>query len=159
VVEVFVPEAELTRGVDDTWWALIGIAFLLLLVSVLASDRLAARVVRSARGLAAAARTVGDGDLSPAVPTAGPRELAEAAPPSTRWPTGIATMRAAERELIADLSHRLRTPLTALRLEADHVRRRAGALRPGHRGDGARGRPPDPDRPARRWTAGRAGRV
>jgi signal transduction histidine kinase len=122
VVEVFVPEAELTRGVDDTWWALIGIAFLLLLVSVLASDRLASRVVRSARGLAAAARTVGDGDLSARVPTAGPRELSEAAAAFNAMADRIATMRAAERELIADLSHRLRTPLTALRLEADHIR-------------------------------------
>ena len=52
----------------------------------------------------------------------GPRELAEAATAFNTMADRVATMRAAERELIADLSHRLRTPLTALRLEAERVR-------------------------------------
>jgi signal transduction histidine kinase len=122
VVEIFIPDAELAHGVDDTWWALAGVAAFLMLVSVLAGDRLAARVVRSARGLAAAARTLGGGDLTVRVRPQGPRELAEAAHAFNVMADRIATMRAAERELIADLSHRLRTPLTALRLEADRVR-------------------------------------
>lgn len=122
VVEVYVPAAELTRGVDDAWYALAAVALLLLVVSVWASDRLAARVVRSARGLAAAARALGDGDASVRVPPQGPRELAEASAAFNVMADRVAAMRAAERELIADLSHRLRTPLTALRLEAERVR-------------------------------------
>jgi signal transduction histidine kinase len=122
VIEVFVPDAELARGVRETGYALAGVAILLLLFSVLASDRLAARVVRSARGLAAAARNLGDGDLTVRVLPQGPRELAEAATAFNTMADRVATMRAAERELIADLSHRLRTPLTALRLEAERVR-------------------------------------
>jgi signal transduction histidine kinase len=122
VVEVFIPDTELARGVDEAWWPLAGVAAFLMLVSVLAGDRLAARVVRSARGLAAAARTLGGGDLTVRVPPQGPRELAEAAHAFNVMADRVATMRAAERELIADLSHRLRTPLTALRLEADRVR-------------------------------------
>ena len=50
---------------------------------------------------------------------AGPRELAEAGAAfnqmADRWPR----MRVAEREMVADLSHRLRTPLTGLRLDVE----------------------------------------
>jgi signal transduction histidine kinase len=122
IVEVFVPDAELSRGVRETGWALAGVALILLLFSILASDRLAARVVRSARGLAAAARRLGNGDLDVRVDPRGPRELAEAATAFNTMADRVANMRVAERELIADLSHRLRTPLTALRLEAERVR-------------------------------------
>jgi signal transduction histidine kinase len=122
IVEVFVPNAELSQGSRETAWALAIVAIVLFLVSILASDRLAARVVRSARGLAAAARDLGDGDLDVRVNAQGPRELAEAATAFNSMADRIATMRAVERELIADLSHRLRTPLTALRLEAERVR-------------------------------------
>ncbi len=126
VVEVFVPHEEMSRGVTEAWWALAVVAVFLMLVSVLASDRLAARVVRSARGLAAAARTLGEGDLAVRVPPRGPRELAEAASAFNAMADRVAKLRAAERELIADLSHRLRTPLTAVRLEAERVRAASG---------------------------------
>ena len=122
IVEVFVPDEELSRGVHETVWAIVAIAVVLFVFSILASDRLAARVVRSARGLALAARRLGDGDLDVRVEPQGPRELAEAATAFNSMADRVATMRAAERELIADLSHRLRTPLTALRLEAERVR-------------------------------------
>jgi signal transduction histidine kinase len=122
VIEVFVPGGELSRGVDRAWVALGVVAGLLLLVSVLASDRLAAKVVQSARGLGAAARALGDGDLEVRVPQRGPRELAEAGSAFNAMADRVAKLLAAERELIADLSHRLRTPLTALRLEAERIR-------------------------------------
>jgi signal transduction histidine kinase len=125
VVEVFVPDAELSRGVATAWLALIGVAVFMLVVSVLTSDRLAARVVRSARDLARAARTLGDGDLEVRVAPSGPRELAAAAVAFNTMADRLVAARAAERELIADLSHRLRTPLTALRLEAERI----GAVR------------------------------
>ena len=56
------------------------------------------------------------------MPTTGPRELAEAGAAFNAMADRVAKLLAAERELIADLSHRLRTPLTALRLEAERVR-------------------------------------
>jgi signal transduction histidine kinase len=122
VVEVFVPLADMNHGVAPAWWTLAGVAIFLMAASVLVSDGLAARVVRSARGLADAARTLGDNDLHVRVRPRGPRELAEAAAAFNAMADRVATLRAAERELLADLSHRLRTPLTALRLEAERVR-------------------------------------
>jgi signal transduction histidine kinase len=122
VVEVYVPDEELNRGVARAWWTLAAVALFLIGASVLVNDRLAGRVVRSARGLAEAARTLGDNDLNVRVRPHGPLELAEAAVAFNAMADRVAMLRAAERELFADLSHRLRTPLTALRLEAERVR-------------------------------------
>jgi signal transduction histidine kinase len=121
VVEVFVPNPELSRGVRAAWWTLGVVAALLLLASALVNDRLAARVVGSARGLARAARALGDGDLGVRATVAGPRELAEAGLAFNTMADRVSASLTAERELVADLSHRLRTPLTALRLEAEAV--------------------------------------
>jgi signal transduction histidine kinase len=134
VVEVFVPNAELSRGVTSAWSALGGVAVFMLIVSVLTSDRLAARVVRSARDLAEAANALGEGDLEVRATTSGPRELDEAAIAFNSMASRLVAARAAERELIADLSHRLRTPLTALRLEAE----RTSAVRSGDTGTAPR---------------------
>jgi signal transduction histidine kinase len=122
VVEVYVPDAELNRGVARAWWTLGAVALFLIGASVLVNDRLAGRVVRSARGLAEAARTLGDNNLEVRVRPHGPLELAEAAAAFNAMADRVTLLRAAERELFADLSHRLRTPLTALRLEAERVR-------------------------------------
>jgi signal transduction histidine kinase len=122
VVEVFVPAAELADGVTAARWTLVAIGLLLLTLSVLAGDRLAARSARAARDLAAGARSFGDGAFDIRVDHTGPRELAEAGLAFNSMAAKVSKRRAAERELIADLSHRLRTPLTALRLEAERDR-------------------------------------
>lgn len=129
VVEVFVPGAELTRGVRTAWWTLGVVAALLLLASALVNDRLAARVVGSARNLARAARALGDGDLGVRATVGGPRELAEAGLAFNTMADHVSASLTAERELVADLSHRLRTPLTALRLEAEALEAGRGAPR------------------------------
>ncbi|MDG4830253.1 HAMP domain-containing sensor histidine kinase [Solwaraspora sp. WMMD1047] len=119
VVEVFVPESALTAGTGGTWLMLITIAVGLVVASVIVVDRLAAKAVASARGLVKAALAVGDGDLGMRIQPSGPRELAEAGYAFNRMADRLVTSRTDERELVADLSHRLRTPLTVLRLDAD----------------------------------------
>jgi signal transduction histidine kinase len=119
VVEAFVPEATLRKGAGGTWLMLALVALGLVLVTVIVVDRLAARAVGSARGLVKAALAVGDGDLDVRVQPSGPRELAEAGYAFNRMADRLVTLRTDERELVADLSHRLRTPLTVLRLDAD----------------------------------------
>ncbi|HET6214379.1 MAG TPA: HAMP domain-containing sensor histidine kinase [Micromonosporaceae bacterium] len=121
VVEVFIPAAELSKGVREAWYALAAVGLGLVAVSVLVGDKLAAKVVGSARGLAAAAGALGDGDLDVRVRPSGPRELAEAGTAFNTMADRVAVLLATERELIADLSHRLRTPLTVLRLEVETI--------------------------------------
>ncbi|MFI9005629.1 ATP-binding protein [Actinosynnema sp. NPDC053489] len=119
VVEAFVPRAELSRGVGQAWLALSGVAVLLVLGSVLVADRLGARVVRSAAALADGARRMGQGDLATRVTPSGPPELLDAGVAFNRMADRIGQLVANEREVLADLSHRLRTPLTALRLDSE----------------------------------------
>ena len=120
VVEVFIPDSQLDQGVATAWLVLSGVAVALVLISVLVADRLGTRIVGSARRLAGAARALGAGDLAVRVPQAddSPPELREAAAAFNAMADRVVRLLAAERELAADLSHRLRTPLTALRLNA-----------------------------------------
>ncbi|WP_199443176.1 HAMP domain-containing sensor histidine kinase [Umezawaea beigongshangensis] len=129
VVEAYVAERELSRGVVQAWLALSGVAVCLVLGSVLVADRLGARVVRSASDLAGGAAAMGRGDLSARVPVSGPAELAAAGRAFNGMAERVAQLLAAERELVADLSHRLRTPLTALRLDAETLGSDSGAGR------------------------------
>jgi signal transduction histidine kinase len=118
VIEVFVPTAALGAGAG-TWWWLAALALGLVVASAIVVDRIASRAVRSARSLVAAAVALGDGDNGVRVQPDGPRELAEAGHAFNRMADRLGTANTNERELVADLSHRLRTPLTVLRLDAD----------------------------------------
>jgi signal transduction histidine kinase len=118
VVEVFVPNRELASGVVTSWLVLAGVGLALVIGSVAIADRLGRRTVRPAEQLAAAARELGQGRLSVRVPEAGPAELRSAAVAFNAMARQVAGLLAAEREMAADLSHRLRTPLTVLRLNA-----------------------------------------
>jgi signal transduction histidine kinase len=119
VVEVFVPDTALGEGTARDWWILLGIALALVAGSVIVADRLARGAVASARNLVHAALAVGGGDLGVRIQPSGPRELAEAGYAFNRMADRLVTSRTDERELVADLSHRLRTPLTVLRLDAE----------------------------------------
>jgi signal transduction histidine kinase len=122
VIEVYVPEAELTRGVWPAWLALGGLAIVLVAGSVLFADRLGGRLVRATRELAGSSRRLGAGELTARVTTpAGPPELRDAAIAFNTMAGDLRRLLDAERELAADLSHRLRTPLTALRLDAETI--------------------------------------
>ncbi|MEU9300329.1 HAMP domain-containing sensor histidine kinase [Streptomyces sp. NPDC048269] len=118
VVEVFVPESEVSNGVATAWLVLAGVALALIVGSVAVADRLGARLVRPAERLADAAHQLGEGRLGARVPEGGPKELRSAAVAFNAMADQVVELLANERELAADLSHRLRTPLTVLRLNA-----------------------------------------
>ncbi|MCP2260423.1 Signal transduction histidine kinase [Streptoalloteichus tenebrarius] len=119
VVEAFVPEEELTRGVGTAWLVLSCVALGLVACSVFVADRLGSRMVRSVATLAAGAKEIGSGNTEARVEVDGPRELAEVGAAFNAMAERVATLLRAEREFVADLSHRLRTPLTALLLDAE----------------------------------------
>ncbi|SCG75980.1 HAMP domain-containing sensor histidine kinase [Micromonospora inositola] len=119
VVEVFVPDQVLDEGSGGRWLLLLAVAVALVGAAVIVVDRVAARAVDSTGELVKAALAIGDGDLGVRVEPSGPRELAEAGHAFNRMAGQLVALRADERELVADLSHRLRTPLTVLRLDAE----------------------------------------
>lgn len=118
VVEVYVPEAEVTNGVGTAWAVLAGVGVALVVGSVAVADRLGVRMVQPAQRLVESAHQLGEGKLGVRVPEEGPTELRLAAVAFNSMADQVVQLLANERELAADLSHRLRTPLTVLRLNA-----------------------------------------
>ncbi|GAB7062863.1 HAMP domain-containing sensor histidine kinase [Streptomyces mexicanus] len=118
VVEVYVPEAAVTHGVGTAWAVLAGVGAALVVGSVAVADRLGVRMVQPAQRLAEGAHELGEGKLGVRVPEEGPPELRRAAVAFNSMADQVVHLLANERELAADLSHRLRTPLTVLRLNA-----------------------------------------
>ncbi|MFG3506277.1 sensor histidine kinase [Streptomyces sp. NPDC047821] len=118
IVEVYVPEGEVTNGLATAWLILAGVGAALVVGSVAVADRLGVRMVQPAQRLARAAHDLGEGRLGARVPEDGPAELRSAAVAFNSMADQVVQLLANERELAADLSHRLRTPLTVLRLNA-----------------------------------------
>jgi signal transduction histidine kinase len=121
VVRVFVTQEELTRNVGASWMILGALGLALVGLAALVADRLARSIVEPVQNLMTAAHRMGEGDLEARVEPAGPPEVVEVGLAFNRLGSRIRTLIAEERELVADLSHRLRTPLTALRLDAGAV--------------------------------------
>ncbi len=119
VVHVRVPTAVLTAGVWRAWAILGGLGIILVVAAVVVADRLARSVVGPADDVAVAARRLAAGDLGARAPVAGPPEIADVATALNALADRIDDMLRAEREGAADLSHRLRTPMTALRLDVE----------------------------------------
>ena len=122
VVQAAVPRAVTERGVRRSWLLLAGLALVLLLLAVAIADWLGRSVVRPVRDVADTARRLAAGDLSARAVPSGPPEVADVAGALNGLGSRIVSLLAAEREMVADLSHRLRTPLTALRIDAEGVR-------------------------------------
>lgn len=122
VVDVFVTDAQLSEGVARAWLLLALLGVLLVAIAAWVADRLGLRLVRPISSLASTARRLGGGDLDARVEIGEPEEIREVGE-SFNWLAGrLEQLIAEEREAAADLSHRLRTPLTSLRLQAEKLR-------------------------------------
>jgi signal transduction histidine kinase len=122
VIRTFVSRAQLTHGVLRAWLVLGGVGLGLVAVSVLVSAQLARSLVRPLRALAQASEELAAGDLSARAPFEGAPEIRKVSLGLNRLAVRIGELLAHERETVADLSHRLRTPLTALRIDAESLR-------------------------------------
>lgn len=119
VISAHVPDGLRRSGVTRAWAALGGVAVALIAGSALLADRLARTLTGDATGLAATARALAEGDAHARAQPSDVAELADAGRALNLLADRIDELRTAERERVADLSHRLRTPLTALRLDAE----------------------------------------
>jgi signal transduction histidine kinase len=121
VVRAEVPAGDLHRGVGRAWLLLGALGLLLITVGLAVADRLARAVVRPIVALSAVSHRLAAGDLAARADPAGPPEVRDVAAALNHLAGRIRDLLAQERETVADLSHRLRTPLTALRLEVESL--------------------------------------
>jgi signal transduction histidine kinase len=119
VVRTFVSADELRRGVGRAWLVLAGLGLALLALGVLVADRLARTLTRPIVELSRVSHRLANAELTARATPAGPPELREVAGALNHLAERIQDLLREERERVADLSHRLRTPLTSLRLEAE----------------------------------------
>lgn len=122
VIRALVPRADLTRGVTRAWLLLALLGLALLGISLLLADRLARRLVRSTIEVAEVSNRLAGGDLEARADPSAPNEIGAVARSLNHLGGRISELLDEERETIADLSHRVRTPLTALRLEVEALR-------------------------------------
>ncbi|GLZ06636.1 two-component sensor histidine kinase [Actinomadura sp. NBRC 104412] len=121
VVRAFVPDAALTRGVARAWLILAGLGVVLLGMSLAVARRMARSLIRPTHDLAAVSHRLAAGELDARARPEGPAEFREVSAALNHLAGRITELLAQEREAAADLSHRLRTPLTALRLEIEDL--------------------------------------
>lgn len=126
-----VPESRLHEGVLRAWVVLGVLGLVLVALSLAVADRLARSMTTPISQLARTAERLGRGDLSARVRPDGPDEVREVGVALNRLAARIEELLHRERESVADLSHRLRTPVTALRLDADALRDPGERLRLG----------------------------
>lgn len=121
VVRVFVPEVQLNAGVNRSTLIISGLAVVSLLGAVIAADQVAKRVSAPILDVARAANALREGRLDTRAPVQGTHEVVALAEALNGLASRIEQLLATERDAVADLSHRLRTPVTALRLDADGI--------------------------------------
>ncbi|WP_371778151.1 sensor histidine kinase [Streptosporangium subroseum] len=119
VVRVFVSEADLNRGVREVWIGLLVLGLALTVLGIVLADRLARTVTTSIAALAEVSHRLAGGELAARASPEGPPEVRSVALALNHLAGRIDDLLAAERESVVDLSHRLRTPLTGLRLNAE----------------------------------------
>jgi signal transduction histidine kinase len=121
VVVASVSDDELRAGVPMAWLTIGLLGLGLVGVSVAAAWTLGRRVSVPVTEVAEVAHRLREGDASARAVPGGPPETAELGRALNALADRIHGLVEAERENVADLGHRLRTPVTALRLDTDLV--------------------------------------
>ncbi|GAA5159218.1 ATP-binding protein [Viridibacterium curvum] len=110
---LMLPAERIRAGTLAGW---IGWALIVLLLSLLGAWLLMFSVSRPLKSLEHAARMVGQGELPPALPERGPRELRAVAEAFNQMSHDLAQLESDRALILAGVSHDLRTPLARLRL-------------------------------------------
>lgn len=121
VVRSSVTETDLQRGVTAAWAGIAGLGLVLLVLGWVIARQLGRRISEPLREVAQTAHQIREGDLAARAEVRGTPETEELARALNGLAERTTELIAAERAAAGDLSHRLRTPVTALRLDAEGV--------------------------------------
>jgi len=131
VVRVVVPDSVLHHNVYPIWILLGALGLAMIVVAGVVADRIARSIIRPLLATGAIAERLAGGDLSARARDAGTAEVKVVASALNALADRVSDLLQEERESMANLSHELRTPVTALRLTADQIRDPADAQRIG----------------------------
>jgi signal transduction histidine kinase len=114
------PTARLNQSIENLWLYVALLSGAAMIAAVLIAMYFARWVNRPLARLDTAARQIADGELSVRARTgSGPPELRRMAATFNMMAGRLETLVHGHRAMLADVSHQLRTPLTALRLRLD----------------------------------------
>ncbi len=119
LVRAYVDDSTVDHEIYERWGVIAGGAIILLVLSAVCAEVVSRRLTRPLVATARTATELGAGRLEARAPVGGAREVAEVSTALNKLAERIEDLLASERETIADLSHRLRTPMTAIRLDVE----------------------------------------
>ncbi|MDX3802112.1 HAMP domain-containing sensor histidine kinase [Streptomyces sp. AK04-3B] len=120
-VRIVYSTSDMTRRLWSIWGFRAGLAVLVLGAAAAIGAYAARRITAPLRALNAMASRFSDGDLTARSPVTGPPETQTLARTLNQGAERLDTLVASQRIFVADASHQLRTPLTALRLSLDNI--------------------------------------
>ncbi|MFJ8489163.1 ATP-binding protein [Streptomyces sp. NPDC094038] len=120
-VRIVYSTSDMTTRFWQIWGFRAGLAVLVLAAAAAIGAVAARRITRPLRELNSMASRFSDGDLTARSPVTGPAETRTLARTLNQGAERLDTLVASQRRFVADASHQLRTPLTALRLSLDNI--------------------------------------
>ncbi|MGY1499759.1 sensor histidine kinase [Streptomyces sp. QTS52] len=120
-VRIVYSTSDMTKRLWSIWGFRAGLAVLVLGAAAAIGAYAARRITAPLRELNGMASKFSDGDLTARSPVTGPPETQTLARTLNQGAERLDTLVASQRIFVADASHQLRTPLTALRLSLDNI--------------------------------------
>ena len=122
-VRVSYPTSAIDERVRRYWLALAAIAAVVLALAAAVAVVLARWIARPLEEIEGAAAAAAEGDLDARATPGGPPEVRSLALTLNDLVARVDALLGSQREFVADASHQLRTPLTALRLRLENLER------------------------------------